>query len=85
MKNTGNLKIFPNPFSTQTIFQTDIPLHNATLMVNNCFGQTVVLIKNISGQMIIFNRNDLPSGLYFVRLAEENQLIAVDKLIVTGR
>jgi len=77
--------ISPNPFSTQTTLQTDNPLHNATLTVDNCFGQTVKQIKNISGQTIIFNRDNLASGLYFVRLTEENKTIAVDKLVITDK
>ncbi|MBI3501190.1 MAG: T9SS type A sorting domain-containing protein [Bacteroidetes bacterium] len=62
------LTLSPNPFSTQTTLQTAIPLHNATLTVDNCFGQTVAQIKNISGQTITFHRDNLASGLYFVRL-----------------
>ena len=78
-----SLTIFPNPFSTQTVLQTDIPLHNATLTVYNCCGQQVKQIKNISGQTVTFSRGNLASGLYFVRLTEENKIIAADKLVVS--
>jgi len=60
--------IYPNPFSSQTTLQTDIQLHNATLTVDNCYGQTVAQIKNLSGQTVTFSRGNLPSGLYFVRI-----------------
>jgi len=59
-------------------------LSNATLTIDNYLGQTVAQIKNISGQTITFNRNNLPSGVYFIRLTEENKIIAVDKLVITG-
>ncbi|HRP38235.1 MAG TPA: right-handed parallel beta-helix repeat-containing protein [Chitinophagales bacterium] len=78
-----SFNIFPNPFSTQTTLQTDIPLHNATLMVDNCFGQTITQIRNINGQTIVFNRDNLPSGLYFVRLMQDSKIIAAKKLIIT--
>lgn len=77
--------IYPNPFSTQTVLQINNSVHNATLTVNNCFGQTVAQIKNLRGQTITFNRDNLPSGLYFVRLTEENKTIAVDKLVIADR
>ena len=75
--------IYPNPFSTHTIFQTDLFLKNATLMVENCFGQTVKQIKNINGETITLYRDNLPNGLYFIRLIQDNKIIKVDKLIIT--
>ena len=77
------MRIYPNPFSSQTVLQTEKSFHNATLTVDNCFGQTVAQIKNINGQTVTLSRNNLPSGLYFVRLTEENTTITVDKLVIT--
>lgn len=79
-----SINILPNPFSSQTILHTDKNLSNATLTVVNTFGQTVTEIKNIFGQKIVFNRENLPIGLYFVRLIGENKVIATDKLIITN-
>jgi len=79
------IKIFPNPFCSQTTLQTDHPFQNAILTVDNCLGQTVAQIKNLSGQTIPFNRNKLPNGLYFARLMEGNKIIAVAKLIITDK
>ena len=77
--------IYPNPFSVQTVLKTGYLLHNTTLTVFNCFGQTVKQIMNISGESIIFNRENLPSGLYFVRLGEENKIVAIDKLVIVDK
>ncbi len=74
--------IYPNPLSTQTVLQTDYIIKNATLTVGNSFGQTVKEIKNISGQKVVITRDNLPSGLYFIRLTEENKIIAIDKLVI---
>lgn len=84
-ENSISLTLSPNPFSAETVLQTDNPFHNVTLTVYNCFGQTVKQLKNISGQTVTFSRDNLASGLYFVRLAEENKIIAVDKLIITDK
>ena len=85
IENYSRLSISPNPFSAQTVLQTDNLLKNATLSIVNCFGQTVSHIKNISVQTIVFSRDNLASGLYFVRLTEENKTIAVDKLVIADK
>jgi len=74
---------FPNPFSAQTTLQTDNLLHNATLTIYNSFGQTVKQIKNISGSTVTLFRDNLPSGLYFIRLTQDNKIIMIDKLVIT--
>jgi len=54
--------LYPNPFSSKVILQMNNFLYNATLIVDNYFGQTVKKVKKISGSTIIFQRDDLPSG-----------------------
>ncbi len=76
------ISIYPNPFSYQTTLQTTALLDNATINLDNCFGKTVKQIKNISGHTITFNRDNLPSGLYFVRLTQGNKTIFSNKLII---
>lgn len=75
--------IFPNPFISSTTIQTIVNLKNATLTIYDSYGQAVKQIKNISGQTVSLSRDNLPSGLYFIRLKEENKIIAVKKLIIT--
>ena len=76
-------KVFPNPFSTVTTLQTDIILKSATLTIYNLYGQTVKQIKNISGQTVTLFRDNLSSGLYFIRLTQDNKIISADKLVIT--
>jgi agmatine deiminase len=76
------IQVFPNPFSSQTTLQIDVPLHNATVILENCFGQTAIQIKNISVQTVTLSRDNLPSGLYFVRLTQDNKVIATTKLVI---
>jgi len=75
--------IFPNPFSEQTAVKTNIPTINATLTIENCFGQTVAQLKNINGQTAILNRNNLAAGVYFVRLTQNNTILTTSKLVIT--
>jgi len=79
----NDFTLFPNPFSTQTTLQTDILLNNATLTLYNFLGQAVKQIKNINGKSVTLLRENLPSGLYFVRLTEGNKITTADKLVIT--
>lgn len=81
-RNTG-VSIFPNPLTSQTNLRTSKPLQKASLTIYNSSGQTVKQIGNLSGQKIVLYRDNLPRGLYFVRLSEENKIIASTKLIIT--
>ncbi|HVA97320.1 MAG TPA: T9SS type A sorting domain-containing protein [Bacteroidia bacterium] len=82
-KNPADLRIYPNPFSSSTTLQTNMFFKDATLIIYNSCGQTVKEIDNLSGQTIIFNRNNLPSGLYFLRVTQDNKIFTTDKLIIT--
>jgi hypothetical protein len=53
--------------------------------ISNPNGQILKEVKNISGQTITLYRDNLPSGVFFVRLTQGNKLIAIDKLVVTDR
>ncbi len=75
--------VFPNPFISSTTIQTTVNLTNATLTIYNSYGQTVKQVKNIAGHTASLSRDNLPGGLYFIRLTEENQIITVEKLIIT--
>jgi hypothetical protein len=76
------LSIYPNPFSVQTVLQKENSFHNATLTLYNFFGQTVKEIKNISDQTVTLQRDNLPEGLYSVRLTENNKIIATKKIVI---
>jgi len=80
-----NFKISPNPFTNETLLQTDKTLRNASLTISNSIGQQVKQIKNISGQSIILNRGNLPSGLYFVQLTQDGKILMMDKIIITDK
>ncbi|MGQ0829249.1 MAG: T9SS type A sorting domain-containing protein [Bacteroidota bacterium] len=74
-------KFYPNPFSVSTFLETDVECRNASLTIYNFTGQEVKNIQSISGQEIKIERGNLPSGIYFYSLQQENQIIATGKLI----
>ncbi len=79
-----NISVSPNPFSTQTTVQItnyDIRITKYELEMYNVFGQQVKSLV-ISHSPFVIERSGLPSGLYFIRLTEENKIYA-DKLVIT--
>jgi hypothetical protein len=79
------INIYPNPFSIETTLRANDKLKEATLTICNTLGQEVKIIKNISGQEYQFNRDNLPNGIYFLRLTQDNKVIANDKLVITQK
>ena len=47
------------------------------------YGQKIKTINNITGNKIKIDRDNLPSGIYFIRLTQDNKTIITDKLIIT--
>ena len=74
--------LYPNPLSSSTTLHSNKLLKDATLTLYNSYGQKVKEIKNISGHTVILSRDNLSSGLYFVHLTQDNQVITTKKLII---
>ncbi len=83
VKIDNSISVYPNPFSLETTLKTSSTLENATLTVYNSSGQQVKQSENISGQTITFQRDNLPGGLYFISVTQENKIIVIDKLVIT--
>jgi hypothetical protein len=79
-----NISVRPNPFSSSVIIKTSIELNDATLQVYNAYGQKIKQIDTISGLEIQFFRKDLPAGIYFIRLTQNNQLLATSKMVISN-
>jgi len=82
LSNEKAISAYPNPFFSETTIHSDKNLNDATMVVYNAFGQEVKQIENINGQSVAFHRDNLPTGLYFIRLTQDNQVIMNDRLII---
>ncbi|MDI1317025.1 T9SS type A sorting domain-containing protein [Flavobacterium sp.] len=80
----STITIFPNPFSSATTLQTNVTLVSATLTVYSIYGETVVRRNAINGQSVVLSRENLASGVYFVRITEGNKIIATSKLVIAN-
>ncbi|HTL83199.1 MAG TPA: T9SS type A sorting domain-containing protein, partial [Bacteroidia bacterium] len=84
-RSETEVKIYPNPFSDQAILQTSSPVHDASLTVTDCLGQNVMSIQHISETSMILSRGELPCGLYFFRLTEDQKTIGTGKFMIVER
>jgi len=83
-QSENKLKVFafPNPFNFSTTIQLDAVINSGELNLYNVTGQKVKTIKNISGHTVTLFRDNLPSGLYFIRLTQDNKVIATKKIVI---
>lgn len=82
-RNNFVFKVYPNPFSYETTFHTNESLKNASLIVYNSY-RTVRQINNISGQKFTFQCGNLSSGIYWIKLVQDEKVIAIEKLIIAN-
>ena len=76
------INIFPNPFETQATVQFDKNLNDANLMMYNMIGEQVKEIKNISGSSYSIQRDNLPSGIYFISLMQNSMLVTTKRIVI---
>jgi hypothetical protein len=77
-----NLSIFPNPSNFSSTIQISGNFQNASLTMYNSFGHMVKQENNIFGQTISLSRDNLSSGVYFIKLIEGNNKNSIEKLIL---
>ncbi|HKR05163.1 MAG TPA: T9SS type A sorting domain-containing protein [Bacteroidia bacterium] len=77
-----SVNLFPNPFHSSATIIIEKNFLNATFVIYDPTGQEVMKLKSITAQKIILNRNNLPAGIYFYKLAAENKFITAGKFIV---
>ncbi len=79
----GSFSFSSNPFTSQTTLYFSDNVNDATLIIYNTNGQKVKQVENISGQTIAIQRDNLASGLYFIRLTKNNKDFITGKLAIT--
>lgn len=75
------ISISPNPFSQTSTIEITPFIQNAQLVIYNLQGQKVRECTFFE-QNFIFERGDLPNGMYFLQVSEKDKLISVSKIIL---
>ena len=82
-ESLGNITVYPNPFSSSSTIRLNDPVTSAEVTIYDLYGQKIRTIKNISGQEINIGRENLPGGVYFINVMENDKIIATNKLVIT--
>ncbi len=86
--NETSITIAPNPFTNQAVLTLNGSYHNPSLLIYNIMGQEVEMQSITSlhangNKQFTINRNNLPTGMYFYIVMEENkEVIGVGKMLV---
>ncbi|MCH8904551.1 MAG: T9SS type A sorting domain-containing protein, partial [Bacteroidetes bacterium] len=79
-------RIYPNPFSSSTTFNFSTALFNSgapfSVAIYDLFGRQVKKVENINSEIIVIQRDDLRSGMYFYKLLNQFGVLANGKLII---
>ena len=76
--------VYPNPFSTSTVIRFAKDVSGCTLQIGDVSGRILKSIRDISGDHVIIEKEDLGPGIYFYKLLSGNTLIASGRLVVAG-
>lgn len=79
----NTVSIYPNPFNNYTTVQLNIPATHLTFELYNISGQQVNTYYHTSGNNLTINKGNLPNGIYFIHLLQNNNNKVVKKLIIT--
>lgn len=80
-ENQVQYNLFPNPFIDQTTLSFTSIKSRTTFKLYNTHGQLVKTVDNITNGQVTIHRDNLPTGLYFFMLHNDNKVIASGKLI----
>ncbi len=81
--NTSSVKVYPNPFKTQTTFEFENPSSIAyDFELIDVQGRVVIKQHQIKDNSLTINRKNLNQGIYFFRFIHKGQTIFSGKLQV---
>lgn len=78
----SRVKAYPNPAFASITLELEVSLTDAACLLYNENGQLVKELKHLSGNTLTIKRDQLPKGTYYVRVIEENKIIAEGQKII---
>lgn len=86
ISDTGSetdILLYPNP--TTGHFTIELTPTINSIEIYNLLGEKVKTLNNIAARNITLQRDNLSSGLYIVRLKQDNKIILTKKLVITDK
>jgi hypothetical protein len=77
------VSVYPNPADNYVIFETDFSkTENLSIQILDVTGRIIRTQDFNNSRSVIFNRNELPSGIYFFEVLDSNKFIKSGKIIM---
>lgn len=67
------ISIYPNPATDRLYCNTDTKFRHATIAINDVTGRKLISADNIAGNHLELDVHSLPSGVYVLRIQDEEQ------------
>jgi hypothetical protein len=78
------ITIQPNPINSNFTLKSERELINASCVIINSVGQQVKYIQGIKGNMVVLSKGDLNPGIYFIQISENNEILGIQKMIISN-
>ncbi|NQU33549.1 MAG: T9SS type A sorting domain-containing protein [Bacteroidetes bacterium] len=82
ISDSNNFSAYPNPFSKQTRIEYKRDIANSKIIIYNSTGLKVRQDDNTNGQSTIVSRDNLPSGIYYLVIVQNEKIIGKIKLLI---
>jgi hypothetical protein len=79
------LLLYPNPSTESINLEWNQDVSGMTLTLSNETGQVMMRVPNFSGKSIVLPRNNFPAGVYFLSIADENEIITTRKIVLLDK
>jgi len=83
-KDQNEIFVYPNPFTSMAHLQTEIPFNDATLTIFNSLGEVVKKAEHLYGRTLYLWRDNLPHGIYFLRLMDAENTYEIKVIVGRG-
>lgn len=82
-KQSINLNnFFPNPFTLRTMLNLPETVNNVEVLLINAQGSIVKPIYSFENSVVVLERGNLASGIYYYRIMSNTNILAVGKLMI---
>ena len=81
---SNNISLYPNPFNefTTVSFGSSLKISNAEILIYDVLGKEVMRITNINNYSVRIEKKELHTGIYFIKVINNNSVISTLKLII---
>jgi murein DD-endopeptidase MepM/ murein hydrolase activator NlpD len=77
-----HMNIFPNPSASSALIKFNAIVQDGELQIFNAYGNNIRTLKITEKDEIILKFDDLPAGIYFIRLLKSDETISTSRFVL---